>query len=521
MKVFISKTGVLLILTLLVFASCKNAGKRHLMTKLPYSSPEKQGVGTESVLHFFEAIETEGLEIHSFMLIRHGHIIAEAWWSPYKADVNQIVHSISKTFTATAIGFAVDEGLLTVDDPVISFFPDDVPAEVSPYLKGLTIKHLLTMSVGHDSPPVFDITDKNWAKSFLATPIVNEPGTVFSYSSPASYMLSAIIQKASKQTVFDYLKPRLFEPLGMEDIRWEVDAQGINFGGWGLRLKTADMAKLGQLYLQKGKWNGQQLISADWIEEATSVQIDQIKEPTEEQRLQDEGAQGYGYQVWRCTHNAYRADGANGQYIVVMPEQDAVVVVTGNVKVGRRILQLVWNSLLPGMLDKPSYANKDMNEFLISRVSSLEISNPFFTDEEHVVPEKKEPQTFVFNSNDQQIEQVTFEFGQHEGGKFCIRIAGQMYDYPYGLDAWKYGLTDRPGTCFLNSHRNPEGLSPFTIAGYGSWTKPDELSLRLLYLTEGQHETYVCNFKQDQLTLSISNSMQPDEQPVVLTGVLR
>lgn len=505
-----------------VLISCKETKKEEPFTKLPYSTPERQGVGTESILCFLEAVEVEELELHSFMYVRHGRIVTEAWWEPYKSDINHIMYSASKTFTSTAIGFAVDEKLLSVDDKVISFFPDDLPAEVSPYLKELSVKHLLTMSAGHESPPSLTMADENWVKSFLATPIVNEPGTVFSYSSPSSYMLSAIIQKVTGQTTFEYLKPRLFEPLGMENIQWEEGAQGISYGGGGMRIKTSDMAKFGQFYLQKGVWNGKQLLSPEWIEEASSAQIYQVKDPTEEQKASDEGAQGYGYQIWRCTTpNAYRADGANGQYILIMPDQDAVIAVTARVENMRRILRLIKEHLLPGMLKKALRSDEKRSEFLVAKISSLQIPNPFFTDEENVIPKKDLSQSYVFEPNEKQIESITFSFEPNSDCTITMKMPGKEYNYLFGLDAWRYGTTERLGPYFLDPRRNPAGLAPFTVAGYGSWTKQDELSLRLLYVTEIQHETYICNFKDNQVTIRISNSLQPDVDPVVLTGKLQ
>ncbi|MDR0348548.1 MAG: beta-lactamase family protein [Tannerella sp.] len=504
-----------------LLAACAETKTEQPFTQLPYSTPESQGTGSESILRFLEATAAENLEMHSFMYIRHGYIIADAWWEPYRSDVNHIMHSVSKTFTSTAIGFAVDEKRLTVDDKVISFFPEDLPPELSPYLKELSVKHLLMMSVGHETPPVFYITDENWVKRFLMTPVVNRPGSVFSYSSYASYMLSAILQKVTGQSMFEYLKPRLFEPLGMNDIQWETGAEGIVCGGWGMQIKTSDMAKLGQFYLQEGVWNGKQLLSASWIKAATSARICQIQNPTGEQKLHDEGAQGYGYQIWRCTHNAYRADGAEGQYILVMPDQDAVIAVTSRVPNMHRILKLVWQHLLPGMLDHPLRANEDAGEFLVSKTSSLHIPYPFFTDEERVTPLKSQSQRFTFEANEQQMEAVSFHFDEKGDCKLTLQISGCTYDYCFGLDSWRYGSSNRPGPYFLNPRRNPEGLAPFAVAGYFSWTAPGEISLRLLYLTETQDETCICRFQNNQLNIHLSNSMQPGKPPVVLTGHLQ
>jgi CubicO group peptidase (beta-lactamase class C family) len=199
---------------------------------------------------------------------------------------------------------------------------------------------------------------EDWVKIFLSLPIVDAPGTQHSYNSMATYMLSAIIQKVSGEKLIDYLTPRLFQPLGILDAAWEESSDGINLGGWGLYVKTEDMAKLGQLFLQKGNWNGNQLLPEAWIEEATTSHIASLPAGTPPEQAKELDAtendwmQGYGYQMWRCRHNAVRADGAYGQYIIILPEQDALIVATSNVKDMPAELNLFWKYILPQVTDK-------------------------------------------------------------------------------------------------------------------------------------------------------------------------
>jgi CubicO group peptidase (beta-lactamase class C family) len=230
------------------------------------------------------------------MFLRHGKVIAEGWWEPYSPDLRHTLYSTSKSFTSTALGLAVSEGLLSVEDKVISFFPDQLPDTVSAALKAMSVKNLLTMSAGQDPDPtrIIPARDTNWVSAFLALPVVDDPGSRFLYNSMATYMLSAIVQKVTGENLIDYLTPRLFEPLGIEGMDWEVDPKGINTGGWGLRLKTTDMAKFGQLYLQQGVWNGQQILPAEWIEEATAAQIEQAPEAPPAVIDSSDWLQGYG-----------------------------------------------------------------------------------------------------------------------------------------------------------------------------------------------------------------------------------
>ncbi len=236
---------------------------------LPRSTPEQQGISSAAIREFLAAINASGQEFHSIMIIRHGHVVAEGWWSPFSAQQHQQLYSLSKSFTGTAIGLAADEKRLTIEDPVISFFPKDQPATISDNLAKLKVKHLLSMSVGQEKDSI-QIIEKSpagdtWESTFLGLPVVFEPGTRFLYNSGASYMLSSIINKVTGQSVHEYLSPRLYKPLGITGATWTENPEGVNMGASNLRICTEDIGKLGQLYLQQGNWNGQQLISKDWV----------------------------------------------------------------------------------------------------------------------------------------------------------------------------------------------------------------------------------------------------------------
>jgi CubicO group peptidase (beta-lactamase class C family) len=281
------------------------AGER-ASSSLPRSTPEAQGVPSSAILAFIDAADKNIEAMHSFMLVRHGHVVAEGWWSPYSADSPHALYSLSKSFTSTAVGLAVAEGKLSVDDEVLKFFPEDAPEKPSKNHQSMRVSDLLRMSTGHQVEPPRP-EGQVWTKVFLARPVPHKPGTHFLYNTSATYMLSAIVQKATGTTVLDYLRPRLFEPLGIDNPTWGASPQGITLGGYGLSIRTEDIARFGQLYLQKGKWNGRQLVPATWVESATSRQTSNGSSP------KSDWEQGYGYQFWRCRHGAYRGDGAFGQ----------------------------------------------------------------------------------------------------------------------------------------------------------------------------------------------------------------
>ena len=304
---------------------------------------------------YIKAVQDAKQDLHSIMIVKDGKVIKEQWLGEGERNKPHVLNSVSKTFTATAVGFAVAEGKLKLTDKVISFFPDKLPAQTSVYLKKLEVRHLLTMSSGHDVDPtkaVFKDKGIDWVEAFFTEPLVHEPGTFFVYNSLGTYMLSAIVQKVTGEKVIDYLYPRLFRPLGIVGATWEESLQGINAGGWGLYLKTEDLAKMGQLFLQKGKWNGKQIISEDWVNEAMTSHIASLPAGVRRENLKvkpkdSDWLQGYGYQMWRCRHNGVRADGANGQYILILPDQNAVIAMTAHIGNMQAEIDLVWKYLLP------------------------------------------------------------------------------------------------------------------------------------------------------------------------------
>ena len=303
---------------------------------------------------YLQGAEAQKLNIKSVMVVQHGRVVYDKWLGDGAPDKPHVLNSVSKTFTSAAVGLAISEGLLSLDDKLVTFFPDKLPASPSDNLKKVTIRHLLTMNCGHDSEPRRN-NDSDWIATFLAWPVQHEPGTYYCYNSMGTYILSAIVQKVTGQKVVDYLQTRLFDPLGIEKPHWDESPQGINCGGWGLYLKTEDLAKMGQLLLQKGRWHGKQVLPEDYVTEATRAQVPCQPSWIRADKVAESGLTpensdwvlGYGYQVWRCRHNAYRADGAGGQYIIVIPDKDAVVVNTADLQDMQAELNLIWDNILP------------------------------------------------------------------------------------------------------------------------------------------------------------------------------
>ena len=338
-------------------------------TALPRSTPEAQGISSAAIHAFVQAADTAIDAMHSFMLVRNGRVVAEGWWGPYDASTPHVLYSLSKSFTSTAVGLAVAEGKLSVDDEVLKFFPDEAPAEPSANLRAMRVRDLLRMNTGHQTEPalfgqVDSMRSATWVKRFFAHPVPFKPGTHFLYNSPATYMLSAIVQKVTGQTALDYLEPRLFVPLGIEKPTWVESPEGISVGAYGMNVRTEDIAKFGQLYLQKGMWNGKQIVPTAWVDEATTLQTSNGSSP------RSDWDQGYGYQFWRSRHG-YRGDGAFGQYMLILPQYDAVVAITSGVRDMQAVMNLVWDRLVPEMKASPLAPNAVAQRELTAKLGAL------------------------------------------------------------------------------------------------------------------------------------------------------
>ena len=483
---------------------------------LPRSTPEAEGVSSEGISNFLKAISNSKHEFHSFMLLRHGKVVAEGWWNPYRPDLKHTMYSASKSFTATAIGFAVSEHLLTVNDKVVSFFPNDLPDTVSPFLAQLTVKDVLSMSDGQDPDPTAIVPgrDSNWVKGFLSTPILYQPGTKFLYNSLGTYMLSAIVQKVTGQKVIDYLTPRLFKPLGITGIDWETDPRGINTGGWGLRLKTEDMAKFGQLFLQNGNWNGKQILPESWIKEASTKKIDQDPNAPQEKKDSNDWLQGYCYQMWRCRHNAYRGDGAFGQYIIVMPEKDAVLAITSESLDMQGELNLVWEYILPAIQNDKLPANNNSDNVLKQQEAALALPLPAKSNEQGMSKEIS-GKTYAIESNQKNIESISFSF-TNETCVINLKTNTGAYQLPFGQGKWAKDETDKYGPYLVaRAKANRVGQSPFKIAGSYEWTDANTLKLILRYIESPHTETMICHFDNNKISAEIINSFEPNNKAVI------
>lgn len=403
---------------------------------LPRRTPEAMGIRSERIVEFLEAAARDGLELHSLMILRHGSVVAEGWFAPYRRDDVHLLYSLSKSFTSTAVGFAVGEGLLSVDDSVLSFFPDLAPADPSENLKAMRVRHLLSMSTGHAEDNGAELRadpDGIWMRPFLARPVPYAPGTHFLYNSSASYALSAIVHRLTGQSLLDYLRPRLFEPLGIEKATWQTDPHGICNGGSGMCVTTETIAKFGQLYLRRGVWNGRRILDEAWIDQATRYQV------SNEANSDPDWRQGYGFQFWRCRHDGYRGDGAFGQFCVVMPNADMVVAITSRVDWMQKLLDLVWEHLLLPLGSEPLPENPEADAKLRDLLGELRIQRP--QGERRPDLENEVSGRWFHGPSGGPVEAFRLDFGDSQAVA-TFRDARGEHSLAIGLDSWAYGTTD-------------------------------------------------------------------------------
>ncbi|MDX9953006.1 MAG: serine hydrolase [Anaerolineae bacterium] len=467
---------------------------------LPRSTPEAQGIPSEALLAFVEAAEREACGLHSLMLLRHGQVIAEGWWAPASAERPHMLFSLSKSFTSTAVGLAIAEGRLNLDDAVPNFFPKDLPKRMSARWSEVRVRHLLSMSTGHLKDTMERIRERrqgNWVKGILEQAPRRAPGTHFVYNNGASYMLAAIIRQATGMNVREYLQPRLFAPLGIAEPPWETCPRGINCGGWGLSLRTEDIARFGQLYLQKGRWNGTQLLPEAWVEAATSVQIANGNDPD------SDWAQGYGFQFWRCRHGAYRGDGAFGQFCVVLPEQDTVLALTGGMADMQAALTLVWKHLLPEFAADALAENATTHAQLTARLGALS-QTPQAGAATAAIASAVSGREYAIEANPLGITSLVCAF---EGGHSRLSFQDQRgrHTVEAGYGAWRYGETCLPA----------EARIPMPVAASGAWTDANTYTAQLWYYETPFCATLTCRFEGDAVTCGnrTNVSFGPTEGP--------
>lgn len=338
-------------------------------------TPSSEGVDADSVQRFLDHAEDTGLDVHGLSVVRHSRVVAHGIWAPYQADRPRLVYSVSKNFTITAVGAAIGEGLLGLDDTVVSFYPE-LDGEIrDPRSRSMTVRHLAAMASGHLSDTIErarELDPLNWVRGFLLLPPEREPGTVFAYNQSATYTLAAIVQRVTGQSLMSYLRARILDPIGIGATAWTQGPPGQDLGYSGLFATTDAIARLGLLYLRDGFWGNRRLLPPGWAGEATRVYVSTAR-PPKATAADPDSQLGYGFQFWRSRHG-YRGDGAYGQYCLVLPDQDAVIATTAGTERVEDLLDAVWRFLLPAFHDAPLTGRAKHDARLADRLENLELA---------------------------------------------------------------------------------------------------------------------------------------------------
>lgn len=481
------------------------------------ATPESQGVSSEAIADFFKSLDEDGHEVHGIMILRHDKVIAEHWWEPYSPEFKHAMYSSTKTFTAAAIGFAVQEGLIDIEKPFMDYFPELVPEKHAPELERLKVYHLLTMSAGHKSTR-YDGSGDDQIRSFMSAEYAHEPGTSFAYNITCSHMLSLLITKVTGETIYEYLRTRLFNPIGIsEDIVWEMDLSGRNMGNGGMHSRTSDMAKFGIFIKNKGKWNGQQLLNAEWIEEMTRPHIYQHPERSAEENANDDGSQGYGYQTWMGRNGSFRAIGASNQTIFIVPGSDVIVASHGAVSNENAFNELIYE-LCSTMSEKKLKENKDFD--LKAELSQYKLKTPF--ENSGIAQIKGKTLRYKMHQNAYGIDIVDFRFDKD--GNFYLTLEGAAFttNIPFGYNCWKKGQTDRKMPMSRSVYLNMMNVTPYKTAGMISWRGPQEFHAYYMSMFNvGVNEHFVFKMEDNALTMTILGPANPRggaSSNIVLTG---
>lgn len=455
---------------------------------LPYSTPEAQGIPSTAILAMLKALEPRLADhgsIHAFQLIRHGHIVAEGGWAPYNPHKPHMLFSVTKSITGTAAGMAIAEGLFALDDPVTSYFSDELPAEVSPNLRAMKIRHLLAMATGHAQDPMFRMRnweDGDWLRGFLESPVEHEPGTHWMYNNGAPHMISAIIQRLTGQRLEDYLRPRLFDPLGIGEVVWDRCPRGYSIGGFSLTMKTEEMARIAQVWAQHGMWRGQQLVPAAWIDQASRAISANGHDPDNDFET------GYGYQFWICRHGAYTGYGAMGQYGLVMPEQDAVFAIHSGLSETHILTDLVWDILMASMqrnaLPEDPATQAELQAYLGSRAMPLARGS-----HESATLARVAGRRYAFGENTQGLEWLAVEAGPDGGCTLALKDGRGEHRLAAGAGAWASGVTTFDG--------QPGGARK--VMASAAWPAADALNIQLCFYESPHGPLLTMRFNGDEV----------------------
>ena len=457
-----------------------NAARPAFEDGLARGAPSASGVDAGRVLAFLDDVDAAGLELHSFMLHGRDRVVAEAWWWPYRPDRPRIMHSLAKSLTACAVGLALEEERFRLTDKVVSFFPDALPAQVDDKLAAMTVEDLLTMRTGHASEvggPLWRSIDASWIDEFFKIPVVHQPGTTFVYTSAASYMLAAIVTRTTGQTLHDYLRPKIFEPLGVRGETWDIGPDGFNPGGNGFTGTTADILKLGILQVQGGVWEGRRLLPKAWVKDATRPHADNGH---------------YGYHWVTYDNGAFSALGMFVQMVMVFPDHGATLAVTAAIDGSDKLVGIIFKHFPQAFRSAP-FADPDADRRLADRLAAIPAPRALAS----TVARRTTPHArYRVETNPPGVTEIAFETTD-ERCVFHLTDAEGRHSVIAGWDAWIEGHTDIPGRELHHGYR----LRGATVVAAAEWLDAQTLRFTWIFAETAFRDTVTCRFTAAGVTV--------------------
>ena len=467
---------------------------------LARSPPERQGVSSAAILAFLADVESAGLELHGLMLMRHGYVVAEGWWWPYRANRTHITHSLTKSVTATAVGLAISERRFELDSRVADFFPQFLSADASENVRAMTVRDLLTMRTGHDretSGSAWRPIATSWIAEFFKIPVPLTPGTRFVYTSAASYMLSAIISRTTGQSMADYLRPRLFEPLKIDRWHWDTSPGGISPGGNGLSWNTAATLKFCALHASGGTFRGNRILAGDWVRAATTKQTDE-----------EEFGRGYGYQWWMGPGSSYFALGLFAQMGVVFPDDDACLAIFAAIEQSAQLQALIWRHFPKAFGPSGPSGRAAARLALAQRAFRLPL--PDLRDAGRTMSER-----FAVEPNDQGVRSVSFDIA---AGACDYRMTDALGDHRIVSGLTEYLEQDTSMTGY-RLHHEYRPTTMRVVAG-ARWLGTDRMEMTWQFVESAFRDTVLCTFAGNRLTVDRRVNLNSKETRLpTLTGI--
>ncbi len=485
------------------------------------TTPEDVGIRSESVLRYLDRMDDGHAQVHSLMIMRHGKIAAEGWWSPYAPGLRHTMMSTSKTFTGTAIGLAIDEGILSLDDRIVDIFSDEVPEDASEYLKEITIYHLLTMSCGMEEACVID---ENYVSNFMHTPVLHKPGTDFFYNDSAVTLLPLILYKKTGLSMIEFLKPRLFDKIGIDstNITWFNVATNTAFGAGGLHCTTEDAMRLMKLYAQGGKWNGEQVLSKEYVQQATRKQIDTNTNTPRTKGLPKDNQYGYGFLMWMGSkEGTYRSEGAFGQITLVVPQKDLIISFTeanySKDPASQESMDRTWE-FVDEVNDEKLPENK-LSKQVAKRFASLSLEKPPYQPYGTLQNEN------ITYSSNEGIHIENLFYNQVKSNPIAKTITGltsfSFHQKEPRLIEMKAVINNKPETISIPldgtsiMHNIDEYfVSQVYVSGY--WKEKDALAIRFNWIETVFEKEIVFHFNEDECVVSeeLLNNVRFEDKPI-------